>query len=102
MAYRNSSGKNGYVYFLSNVKRTVLYIGVTSELDRRILNHKYGKGSTFTAKYNLKVLLYFEEYTNIEEAIKREKQLKNWHREWKFNLIKKSNPNLKDLLNPEV
>jgi len=102
MAYRNLSGKNGYVYFLSNVKRTVLYIGVTSELDGRILNHKYGKGSTFTAKYNLKVLLYFEEYTNIEEAIEREKQLKNWHREWKFNLIKKSNPKLKDLLNPEA
>lgn len=102
MPYRNSSGKNGNVYFLSNVKRTVLYIGVTSELDERILNHKYGKGSTFTAKYNLKVSLYFEEYPNIEEAIEREKQLKNWHREWKFNLIKKSNPELKDLLNPKA
>lgn len=101
MAYRNSSGKNGYVYILSNVNRTVLYIGVTSKLDSRILIHKYGEGSTFTARYNLKALLYFEEYPNIEEAIEREKQLKNWHRKWKFNLIKKSNPKLKDLLNPE-
>lgn len=62
MGYRNSSGKNGYVYILSNVKRTILYIGVTSELDGQIINHKNGKGSTFTAKYNLRVLLYFEDY----------------------------------------
>ncbi len=97
MAYRNSSGRNGYIYILSNVKRSVLYIGVTSELDKRIFEHKHGKGSKFTAKYNLKVLLYFELYPNINEAIEREKQLKNWHRQWKFNLIKKSNPQLKNL-----
>ncbi|MEL7833962.1 GIY-YIG nuclease family protein [Fodinibius sp. Rm-B-1B1-1] len=97
MAYRNYSGKNGFVYFLSNYNRNVLYIGVTGELDKRILDHKFGQGSKFTSKYNLKILLYFEEYPNINEAIEREKQLKNWHRKWKFNLIKKSNPELKDL-----
>ncbi|MDZ7657843.1 GIY-YIG nuclease family protein [Fodinibius sp.] len=77
MGYRNTSGKNGYVYILSNVKRNVLYIGVSSELDERILDHKFGYGSRFTTKYNLDVLLYFERYPNIKEAIEREKQLKN-------------------------
>ncbi len=97
MAYRNHFGKNGFVYILSNYNRNVLYVGVTSELDERILNHKFGKGSKFSAKYNLKILLYFEKYPNIDRAIEREKQLKNWHREWKFNLIKKKNSDLKDL-----
>ena len=97
MVYKNSVGKSGYVYILSNYNRKVLYIGVTSSLDERIIDHKYGKGSKFSAKYNLTVLLYFEEYPNIDEAIEREKQLKNWHREWKFNLIRESNRELKDL-----
>jgi putative endonuclease len=97
MAYKNSVGKSGYVYILSNYNKNVLYSGVTSSLDERIIDHKYGKGSKFSAKYNLTVLLYFEEYLNINEAIEREKQLKNWHREWKFNLIRESNPELKEL-----
>ncbi|WP_141239880.1 GIY-YIG nuclease family protein [Aliifodinibius salipaludis] len=53
-----------------------------------MLDNKYENGSKFTANFNLKVLLYFEEYPNINKAIQREKQLKNWHRLWKFNLIK--------------
>ena len=75
----------------------MLYIGVTSNLYRRIVEHKSGKGSIFTKKYNLKVLLYFEEFSSIGQAIMREKQLKNWHKEWKWNLIKQVNPELKDL-----
>ena len=75
----------------------MLYIGVTSNLHNRIVEHKEGKGSTFTKKYNLKILLYFEEFTAIDQAIAREKQLKNWHREWKWNLIKTKNPELRDL-----
>lgn len=97
MGYKNSSGKKGFVYILSNTSRSTLYIGVTSFLDERILDHKYGVGSKFTAKYNLTTLLYYEEYPNINEAIEREKQLKNWHRNWKINLIKQTNPELKDL-----
>lgn len=97
MAYQNSSGKNGFVYILSNASRNTLYIGVTSVLDERIIDHKYGRGSKFTAKYNLNVLLYYEKYPNLREAIEREKQLKNWHREWKLNLIKETNPELEDL-----
>ena len=89
--------KRSYIYILSNERRAVLYIGVTADLYRRVAEHKSGRGANFTQKYNLKVLLYFEEFSSIDQAIAREKQLKNWHREWKWNLIKKLNPELKDL-----
>jgi putative endonuclease len=97
MAYHTLRGKNGYVYILSNFKRNMLYIGVTSDLIERVREHKTGNGSAFTRKYGLKYLMYFEEHPNIEAAIQREKQLKNWRREWKLNLIKQQNPSLKDL-----
>jgi len=89
--------KKSYVYIVSNKNRTTLYIGVTSNLTNRVNSHSEGKGSDFTKRYNLTDLLYFEEFDDIREAIAREKQLKNWRREWKFNLIKKVNPDLKDL-----
>jgi putative endonuclease len=89
--------KSSFTYILSNKRRSMLYIGVTSNLYRRTVEHKSGKGSIFTEKYSIKDLLYFEEFTSIEQAIAREKQLKNWHKEWKWNLIKQVNPELKDL-----
>lgn len=89
--------KKYYVYILSNKMRTVLYIGVTNDIERRIFEHKTGHGSSFAQKYNLTDLLYYEEYPSSVDAIAREKQLKNWHREWKWNLIKKVNKNLMDL-----
>ena len=89
--------KFSYVYIMSNKIRTTLYIGVTNDIERRVKEHKNGEGSKFTHKYNLHELLYFETFNDIEQAITREKQLKNWHREWKFNLIKQQNPNLKNL-----
>ena len=58
--------------------------------------HKLGKGSVFTTKYKLSLLVYAEEFDNISDAIAREKQLKNWHREWKWNLVKQQNPRLED------
>lgn len=94
---KNESGKGGYVYFLSNGRRTMLYIGVTSKLKGRMDDHKNGFGSNYTKKYNLTDLMLYEKYGSIEDAIRREKQLKNWHKEWKWNLIKESNPELKDL-----
>ncbi|NGP87812.1 GIY-YIG nuclease family protein [Fodinibius halophilus] len=97
MGYKNSSGKCGYVYILTNKSKSVLYIGVSSTLDKRIIEHKYGQGSKFTIKYNCTILLYYEKYPNINEAIAREKQLKNWHRSWKLNLIKSKNPTLNNL-----
>jgi putative endonuclease len=89
--------KKGYVYIVSNKNRTTFYVGVTNNIKRRITEHKTGEGSKFTGKYNLTDLVYFEEIPDIVQAIKREKQLKNWHREWKMNLIKSVNPDMRDL-----
>ena len=82
---------------MTNFNRTVLYTGVTNDLERRVKEHKSGEGSTFTKKYNCVYLLYYERMQDIEQAIKREKQLKKWKREWKMNIIKEHNPDLKDL-----
>ncbi len=75
-----------------NNKKT-LYIGITNNLGRRIYEHKNCLFDGFAKRYNLNKLVYFEECSNIESAIRREKQLKNWHREWKINLIESINPN---------
>ncbi|WP_420399551.1 GIY-YIG nuclease family protein [Flagellimonas sp.] len=82
---------------MTNKYRTTFYIGVTSNLSKRVVEHQMGIGSKFTKKYNLVELIYYETYSDIEQAIAREKQLKNWHYEWKINLIKKTNPKLKTL-----
>ena len=86
-----------YVYILSNKNRTVLYIGVTNNLERRIEEHKNGIGSVFTKRYNVHDLLYYEIHNNIKQAIKREKQLKEWKRIWKMDLIKTLNPEMLNL-----
>ena len=87
--------KLSYVYILTNQYRTSFYIGVTANLEERLNQHKNGIGSKHTSKYNISDLVYFEEFTDINQAIKREKQLKNWHHDWKINLIKTVNPKLK-------
>ena len=89
--------KQGFVYIMSNKNRTTTYIGVTSDIERRVIEHKSGFGSKFTAKYNLYDLMNFELFDYIVDAIDREKQLKNWHSAWKWNLIKEDNPKLDDL-----
>jgi putative endonuclease len=89
--------KYGYIYILSNSTCSVLYIGVTNNLSRRILEHKKGVGSSFTARYKLHRLVYFERLTSMDSAIVREKQLKNWKRIWKVELIKGMNPGFEDL-----
>ena len=89
--------KKGYVYILTNKINTVLYIGVTSNLEERIITHKNKLSKGFTSKYNLTKMVYLEEHEDIKLAIEREKQLKRWHREWKLNLIKEQNPTFKDL-----
>jgi len=88
--------RGGYAYILGNNNLT-LYIGVTSDLVKRIYEHKQGIANGFTKKYSHHKLLYYEVFESIEEAIKREKQLKNWHREWKLNLIRIKNPDYRDL-----
>jgi len=87
----------GYVYIMTNTYRTTFYIGVTSNLEGRVWEHLNGEGSKFVKKYRLFDLVYFEHFHQITEAISREKQLKNWHRDWKINLIKSENPEMKDL-----
>ena len=85
------------VYLMSNLARTVFYIGVTNDLERRVRQHKSNEGGVFTTKYKCNYLFYFEDYSSIDNAIAREKQLKNWQRKWKLELIRKENPNLLDL-----
>ncbi|MCH8233435.1 MAG: GIY-YIG nuclease family protein [Bacteroidetes bacterium] len=93
----SSIGKGGNVYIMSNKYRTVLYIGVTGDLNTRVIEHKSGNGSAFTKKYNCTDILYYEFYDSIEDAIHREKCLKKYKRKWKENLIRKFNPDMKDL-----
>jgi putative endonuclease len=83
---------------MTNKYRTTFYIGMTTNLEKRMTEHSDGIGSKFTKKYNIKNLIYFEKFSDINQAIEREKQLKNWHKDWKINLIKKSNPTLITLL----
>jgi len=86
-----------FVYILTNKSNKVLYIGVTNNLERRMFEHKNKMINGFTKKYNLTKLVYFEETSDIKSALEREKQLKNWHRDWKINLINNFNPKWKDL-----
>jgi len=90
-----------YVYIVTNFNNTTFYIGVTNDLERRIYEHKEETKESFTKLYHLGKLVYFEECSDIEAAIAREKQLKNWHRQWKINLIKSINPQLQDLFGLE-
>ncbi len=85
------------VYFMSNKNNTVIYIGVTSNLLKRVFQHKSKAYKGFTSKYNCNKLVYFEEFTNIKEAIEREKQLKAGNRARKEKLINSKNPNWDDL-----
>ncbi|MCD6543796.1 MAG: GIY-YIG nuclease family protein [Flavobacteriaceae bacterium] len=86
-----------FVYILASKKNGVLYIGVTNDLERRLFEHKTKMVKGFTSRYNVDKLVYFEEYSDINKAIKREKQLKKWNRQWKLDLIEKGNPEWKDL-----
>jgi putative endonuclease len=82
---------------MTNKINSVLYIGVTSNLPQRVYQHKEKIIKGFTEKYNCNKLVYFEQTENVMSAIQREKQLKNWNRKWKEDLINKSNPEWKDL-----
>ncbi len=91
---------NYYIYLMTNVHNTVLYVGVTNDLIRRVYEHKnhLDKGS-FTARYNVEKLVYFELATDPYHAIEREKQIKGWNRKRKDKLIESRNPNWTDLYN---
>ena len=89
--------KTYYVYIMTNVDNTVLYTGVTDDIERRVTEHKNHMLKGFTDRYNVTKCVYVEEYGNINDAIMREKQIKGWSRERKFDLINTTNPALKDL-----
>jgi putative endonuclease len=91
------SEKEYCVYIMTNAYNTVLYTGVTNNLQRRVLEHKSGKGSAFTKKYNIVKLVYFECGEDVNVAIFREKQIKAGSRKNKIDLIKSINPEWKDL-----
>lgn len=94
---------NYYVYILTNASRSVLYIGVTNDLARRLFEHSDKDASTnsFTKKYHCKYLIYYEHFTHVDHAIEREKELKKWRREKKEALIKTENSDWK-FLNDEI
>jgi putative endonuclease len=86
-----------YVYIITNKYNKVFYIGVTNDLVRRIFEHKNKLAEGFSKKYNLTKLVYYETTPDVKSAISKEKQLKNWHRDWKINLINSVNPQWRDL-----
>ncbi|WP_044331007.1 GIY-YIG nuclease family protein [Sphingomonas hengshuiensis] len=87
----------GWTYIMTNKPRGVLYIGVTAALNQRVQQHREGKGSSFCARYNLTRLVLAEPHDSIDDAIVREKRLKEWRRAWKIALIEETNPEWRDL-----
>ena len=91
------SEKYYYVYVLANKRRGTTYVGVTSNLVQRVWQHKEEQVEGFTKRYGIKMLVWFEQHENVEQAILREKQIKNWNRVWKIELIESVNPKWNDL-----
>ena len=89
--------KKYYVYILASKRNGTLYIGVTNDLIRRVYEHKNDLIDGFTKKYGVHSLVYYEQYDEVVNVIQREKRLKKWNRQWKIELIKKENPEWKDL-----
>ena len=86
-----------WVYILASRPHGTLYIGITNDLGRRMEQHRAGRGSKFVKQYGVTRLVHVEPFASPDEAIKREKQLKRWKRDWKIALIEKENPNWSDL-----
>lgn len=86
-----------YVYIMTNFTNTVLYVGMTNDLDRRVAEHKSGQREGFTKRYNINKHVYWESSTNVKDAIAREKQIKGWTRKKKKELVETMNPSWNDL-----
>jgi putative endonuclease len=89
--------KTFFVYIMASKKNGTLYIGMTNNLIRRVYEHKNNMNEGFTKKYSVHRLVYYEPITDVNAAIKREKQMKKWKRQWKIELIEKENSNWDDL-----
>ena len=90
-------GWGGFTYIMTNRAHGVLYVGVTADIHQRVAQHRDGFGSSFCRRYGLDRLVLVERHESIEQAITREKQLKNWRREWKLELVEAANPDWNDL-----
>ena len=89
----------GWVYILTNKKMGTLYVGSTSDLIGRVWQHKHKAIPGFTSKYNVDKLVYYEWHNRLDDMVKRERQMKDWHRAWKLRLIIDNNPDWRDLYN---
>ncbi len=89
--------KKYYTYILTYERNHIFYVGVTNNIERRIYEHKSATYGTHVGHFNINKLVYFEEHSDIRIAIRREKIIKKWKREWKINITTAQNPNLKDL-----
>ncbi|MCK4788829.1 MAG: GIY-YIG nuclease family protein [Desulfobacteraceae bacterium] len=89
--------KQFYVYMLASKRNGTLYLGVTSDIVKRVWQHKNGLAEGFTRKYGIKYLVYYEIHEDAENAIKRERQLKKWRRPWKLELLEEKNSEWRDL-----
>ena len=92
-----SQSRGGFVYILASKPNGTLYVGVTNDIVRRVYQHRTGEGSEFVEQYGVTRLVHLERFDQIEEAIRREKQLKPWKRAWKLDLIRENNPAWEDL-----
>lgn len=97
MARRASALVNYYVYILANRRNGALYVGVTNDLIRRVYEHREGLADGFSKRHGIKQLMWFDCTGDVLAAIAREKQLKNWKRAWKIELIERGNPHWRDL-----
>lgn len=93
----DSEEYGGWVYIMADRYRGTMYVGVTTDLATRVVQHRSGEGSDFCAQYGLKRLVWADRFASIEEAIVFEKRIKRWRRAWKFDLIEKGNPDWDDL-----
>ena len=91
-----------WVYILASKAGGTLYVGVTNDLVRRVYEHREGLAESFTKRYGIKTLVYFEAHATIEAALQREKNIKHWSREWKIELIVAGNPEWRDLYDDVV
>lgn len=89
--------KRGFVYIMASRRNGTIYIGVTSDLPRRVWEHKEGMIEGFTKRYGCKMLVWFEHHDSIDAAILRERQMKEWQRAWKLRVIEAMNPDWNDL-----
>ena len=87
----------GWIYFITNRRHGILYVGVTSDLARRAFEHREGQVEGFSKRYGLKMLVYYERFDDIRDAIQREKTIKHWPRAWKVRLLHAMNPDRNDL-----